>query len=76
MISVGSFASAGILAIWLFVGLKPTEEGPISRRRRRERLKAGLCGTCGYNLSGLTEPRCPECSTAFDPTTLLQLPEQ
>lgn len=24
-----------------------------------------LCHTCGYNLRGLTEPRCPECFTPF-----------
>lgn len=27
----------------------------------------GLCKRCGYKLKGLTEPRCPECGTAFDP---------
>ena len=31
-------------------------------RKRRERNK---CETCGYNLTGLTEPRCPECGSAF-----------
>lgn len=71
VVTAGPFVPAGILAIWLFGRLKPTGEGLISRRRRRERVKAGLCGTCGYNLSGLTEPRCPECWTEFDPTTLL-----
>ena len=25
------------------------------------------CAKCGYPLTGLTEPRCPECFTAFDP---------
>ena len=25
------------------------------------------CGTCGYLLYGLPEPRCPECGTPFDP---------
>jgi len=35
-------------------------------RRRRKRKKLGLCLKCGYNLRGLTEPRCPECSTPFD----------
>lgn len=30
----------------------------------------GCCRKCGYNLRGLTEPRCPECSTEFDPSTL------
>jgi predicted RNA-binding Zn-ribbon protein involved in translation (DUF1610 family) len=24
------------------------------------------CAKCGYNLTGLTENRCPECGTAFD----------
>ena len=32
--------------------------GPVRRWRRRKR---GLCAQCGYNLTGLTEPRCPEC---------------
>ena len=34
--------------------------GPLRRYRRRKR---GLCVRCGYNLTGLTEPRCPECGT-------------
>lgn len=25
-----------------------------------------ICSTCGYNLHGLTEPRCPECGTPFE----------
>ncbi len=25
------------------------------------------CGACGYNLTGLTEPRCPECGTGYTP---------
>jgi hypothetical protein len=41
--------------------------GPLRRWRRRRR---GLCHKCGYNLRGLTESRCPECSTEFDPSTL------
>ncbi len=28
-------------------------------------LKAGHC-RCGYNLKGLTEPRCPECGQPFE----------
>ena len=35
--------------------------GPLRRRRRR---KHGLCVRCGYNLTGLAEPRCPECGEA------------
>ncbi|MGB2985041.1 MAG: hypothetical protein WBE26_04085 [Phycisphaerae bacterium] len=30
---------------------------------RRYRRKHGLCVRCGYNLTGLIEPRCPECGT-------------
>ncbi|MCA9251119.1 MAG: hypothetical protein KDA54_08295 [Phycisphaerales bacterium] len=34
---------------------------PIARRKRRNRLKLNQCLHCGYSLTGLTEPRCPEC---------------
>ncbi len=37
---------------------------------RRKRKKKGLCEKCAYDLRGLTEPRCPECGTAFDPKLL------
>ena len=40
--------------------------GFMRSNHRRARRKAGLCVTCGYNLQGLTEPRCPECSTPFE----------
>ena len=36
--------------------------GPVRRWRRRKR---GLCIHCGYNLTGLTEARCPECGQAM-----------
>jgi hypothetical protein len=29
--------------------------------------RAFTCKQCGYDLQGLTEARCPECGTAFDP---------
>lgn len=28
---------------------------------------AGHCQKCGYDLTGLPEPRCPECGEPFDP---------
>ncbi len=39
---------------------------PLHHRRRSRFKKLGLCVKCGYNLKGLTEPRCPECNTSFD----------
>ncbi len=37
-----------------------------STRRRRRRIASNQCVNCAYNLTGLTEPRCPECATPFD----------
>ena len=39
---------------------------PLHLQRRRRRRKLGLCLKCGYNLRGLTEPRCPECGQEFE----------
>lgn len=33
-------------------------------------LDTRACATCGYDLRGQVEPRCPECGTAFDPGEL------
>ena len=37
----------------------------LRRIRQVRRLRSGCCIECGYNLTGLTEPRCPECGTGF-----------
>lgn len=34
-----------------------------ARRRQARRSKLGLCLTCGYNLTGNTSGRCPECGS-------------
>ena len=58
--------------IWVvclgFLGLfVAPRDGPIrALHRRRKRKKLGLCLKCGYNLTGLTELRCPECGQEFE----------
>ncbi len=51
----------GLWPLWCFF------RGPVRRARRRA---AGCCPPCGYNLTGLIDPRCPECGTAFDPESV------
>lgn len=60
--------SAVVIQLWLpfiLLATYPTFafiRGPLRRYHRRRK---GLCAECGYNLTGLTEQRCPECATEF-----------
>ncbi len=44
--------------------------------RRARRAVAGCCRRCGYNLTGLTQPRCPECGGDIDPALVTSEPDQ
>jgi hypothetical protein len=66
-----------ITAVWisLLVAIVLTLRG--GRRHIQAWLRQGLndsgcptCLACGYNLTGLTEPRCPECGSEFDSSKL------
>lgn len=64
-------ASYFIVPSWLAIPLlaaSPTWAALWFLKRKitqRYRRKRGLCLRCGYNLTGLLEPRCPECGTEF-----------
>lgn len=51
-----------LLLTW---GVYPFLFRPRYRRwREHQRQRRGLCVSCGYDLRGLPEPRCPECGGA------------
>lgn len=49
--------------------MKDQPPGPIGATDR-ESEDTGYCASCGYNLRGLAEARCPECGVPFDPDAL------
>jgi len=59
-------ADAVFLVIVVPLSIIGCYRGPASRAFKRP----GICCKCGYPLSALTEPRCPECGTPFDPKLL------
>jgi hypothetical protein len=66
--SFGMFV-AGILAIilWLIATVFLWRESPAERAQRITQSGSSTitCPACGYNLTGLTESRCPECGATF-----------
>ena len=70
----GSFVgSTSPIILWLVATCFLWRESPAERA---ERLSATgrdgvVCPTCGYNLTGLNEPRCPECGSEFTLDQLL-----
>jgi hypothetical protein len=57
-----------VLAILSVIAIANAGKPSPTRPRRSD-----LCGQCGYNLTGLTESRCPECGTGFEPSLLPRL---
>jgi len=66
--SIGLFIG-GISAIvlWVAATVFVWRETPAERAQRisRSSKSAVTCPTCGYNLTGLSESRCPECGSKF-----------
>lgn len=39
-------------------------------RKRIKLIERGFCAACGYDLRGLSQTRCPECASPFDPAEI------
>jgi hypothetical protein len=67
----------GVLAIvlWLVATVLLWREtaGERAERMKGASKSAVTCPTCGYNLTGLSESRCPECGSRFTLDELLAL---
>ena len=59
--------------LWLMATIFVWRETPAERSARLARAGADtlVCPSCGYNLTGLREARCPECGTTFTLNDLL-----
>jgi DNA-directed RNA polymerase subunit RPC12/RpoP len=73
---VGAFVGS-ILAIvlWLIATVFLWRETAAERAQRvKQSSKSAItCPTCGYNLTGLSEARCPECGSKFTLDELIAL---
>jgi len=58
----------GLLAFFAILLLVYSFRRRIQHSLRQQLIARGtpICLHCGYDLRGQTEPRCPECGTAFD----------
>jgi hypothetical protein len=70
----GSFVgSTSCILLWLVATCFIWRERAAERSERLSNTgrDAVVCPTCGYNLTGLKEPRCPECGSQFTLDQLL-----
>ena len=67
------FGSLGGVIAWMIATIVVWRETPAERAARLSRAGADalVCPSCGYNLTGLRESRCPECGAAFTLNELL-----
>jgi len=54
-----------VIPIWLPLLMVATLTGFLRARDRRRHARPGDCRACGYNLTGNTSGKCPECGMAL-----------
>jgi len=69
-------ASFGVILLFLSVGNLVFAKSRITSNLRRQLVQRTIpvCLTCGYDLRGQTELRCPECGTPFSPELAQETP--
>ncbi|MCH7873068.1 MAG: hypothetical protein IID33_15335 [Planctomycetes bacterium] len=58
--------------LFVLFSAHPTVTFTRASLRRRRLRRRGTCFNCNYNLTGLPEPRCPECGQPFEPKDATQ----
>jgi hypothetical protein len=53
------------IPLWILAALFTSLACGIQALSRYSRRRIGKCVTCGYDLTGLDSPRCPECGNSF-----------
>jgi hypothetical protein len=68
-----AFATACSPVLWLFATVLVWRETRDERAARVRGVNRGgvVCPTCGYNLTGLSDARCPECGARYTLDELL-----
>jgi hypothetical protein len=75
-----SWVDAGVLILVLLTGLLTLMAAYLiwrsgfARGWRSARITPPICPRCGYNLTGLSRCRCPECGDEFQLEQLWQTP--
>ncbi len=68
---LGLILSLGLMALYAALLYRVTVNYLHNRN-----IGSGQCAECGYDLTGLPEPRCPECSAPFDPQEVYSEPDE
>lgn len=73
-VDIGAILLLGLTAVVALLAAFLLWRDGYKKGWRAARNKPPTCPQCGYNLSGLTHCRCPECGTEYSLDELWRLP--